>query len=42
MTKIEGLNLLDYIEDEAKAKTEPINVYQQETNKAIHYHQETP
>ena len=34
MAKIEGLNLLDYVEDVAKADTEPMNVDQQKTNKA--------
>ena len=36
--KIEGPNLLDYVEDVAKANT--INVDQQEKNKAICYYQE--
>ena len=40
MTKAEGLNLLDYVEYVSKAKIEPMNVDQQETNKATHYHGE--
>ena len=38
--KIEGPNLLDYVEDVVKANTIPINVDQQEKNKAICYYQE--
>ena len=34
ITKIEGLNLLDYVEDVAKADIGPMNVDQQKTNKA--------
>ena len=41
MTKIDGLNLLDYVEDVAKADTESMNADQQKTNNATHYHQET-
>ena len=40
MTKIEGLNLLDYVEDVAKANIGPMNVGQQETNKATGYKSE--
>ena len=40
--KIEGLNLLDYVEDVAKANTGPMNADQQKTDKATQYHQETP
>ena len=35
-------NLLDYTEDVAKADIEPMNVDQQETNKATCYNLETP
>lgn len=38
MAKIDGLNLLDYIEDAAKADIGPKNVDHQETKKATHYH----
>ena len=41
MTKTEGMNLLDYVEDAAKADTEPMNTDQQKISNATHYHQET-
>ena len=34
ITKIEGVNLLDYVEDVAKANIVPMNLDQKETNKA--------
>ena len=40
MTKIEGLNLLDYVEDVAKADIGPMNVDQQKIDKATRYHWE--
>ena len=42
MIKIEVLNLLDYVEDVAKASIGPMNVDQQKTDKATQHHQETP
>ena len=41
MTKIEGL-ILNYVEYVAKADIGPMNVDQQETDKAMCYHWETP
>ena len=38
--KIEGPNLLDYVEDVVKANTITINVDQQEKNQAICYYHE--
>ena len=38
MTKIEGLNLLDYVENVEKDDIGTRNVDQQGTNKATHYH----
>ena len=38
MTNIGGLNLLDNVEDVAKADNGPINADQQKTNKATYYH----
>ena len=40
MTQVEGPNLLDYAENVVKVNTGPMNVDQQETNKATHYHQD--
>ena len=34
MSKIEGLNLLNYVEDVTKVNTGPMNVDQQKTDKA--------
>ena len=34
MAKIDGLNLLEYVEDIAKADIEAVNVGQQKTDKA--------
>ena len=34
MTKIEGLKLLDYVEDVSKADIRPMNIDQQKTDKA--------
>ena len=42
MTKIEGLSLLDYVEDVSKADIGTMNMDQQETNKPTHYHWENP
>ena len=42
MIKVDSLNLLEYVEDVAKADIGPMNVDQQETNKATFYHQEVP
>ena len=42
MINIEGLNLLDYVEDAAKADIGPMNVDQQETHKTISYCWKTP
>ena len=42
MRKMENLNLMDYIEDAAKVGIGLMNVDQQETNMATHYHSETP
>ena len=38
MTKIEGLKLLNYVEDMAKAGIGTMNIDQQETNKETCYH----
>ena len=42
MTKIEGLKLLYYVENVAKANIVPTNIDQQKTNKTACYHLETP
>ena len=39
---MKGLDLLDHIENMAKVGIEPININQQETNKATSYHWATP